>query len=61
MKDTDSKPYVHSHVTIGGHEFLTSEGHLFEARCGDGTEVFIETLSLPLPRMLCEAAGLARL
>ena len=57
----DSKPFMHAHVTISGDDFLTYGGHLFEARCGVVTEVFIEPLSVPLPRIHCEAIGLARL
>jgi uncharacterized protein len=57
----EGKPFMHAHVTISGHDFLTYGGHLFDAKVGVVTEVFIEPLSVPLPRIYCEAIGLARL
>jgi predicted DNA-binding protein with PD1-like motif len=57
----EGKAFMHAHITVSGHDFKVFGGHLFDARVGVVTEVFLEPLTVPLPRVYCEAIGLARL
>lgn len=45
---------------LGGPDFRTLGGHLFQAKTGVVVEVFVTPLQDPLPRMLCEEIGLPR-
>jgi predicted DNA-binding protein with PD1-like motif len=56
----DGRPFMHAHAAIGGPDWSTRGGHLFEARVGVVMELFIEPLEAPLPRIMCPAIGLPR-
>lgn len=56
----DGEPFLHAHVVLGGPEFKTLGGHLFQAKTGVVVEVFITPLETPLPRIMCEEIGLPR-
>lgn len=56
----EGKPFLHAHVVITGHDFQAYGGHLFDSKVGVICEVFVEPVSTPLPRILCEAVGLPR-
>ncbi len=56
----DGEPFLHAHVAISGPDFQVQGGHLFDARVGVVVEMFVEPCDGPLPRMYCDAIGLAR-
>ena len=56
----DGKPFLHAHVAIGGSDFRTFGGHLFDGKTGVVIEMFIVPLGRPLHRIPCDEIGLAR-
>lgn len=56
----DGKPFLHAHAALGGRDFQSFGGHLFEAKVGVVVEMFIRPTDAPLLRIPCEKIGLAR-
>ena len=54
----DGRPFAHLHVTLGGREFQTLGGHLFEARVGATVELVVRLLPGYQLRTLDDATGL---
>jgi len=54
----DGRPFAHLHVTLGGREFQTLGGHLFEARVGATVELVVRPLPGYQLRTLDDATGL---
>ena len=56
----DGAPFLHAHVAISGHDYITYGGHLFDAKVGVAVEMFIRPLEKPLHRFMCDDIGLPR-
>lgn len=54
----DGRPFAHLHVTLGGRDFRTIGGHLFEGRVGATVELVIRKLPGYQLREKDEATGL---
>jgi predicted DNA-binding protein with PD1-like motif len=57
----EGKPFMHAHVTFAGSDYHVRGGHLFDATIAVVGEIFLNPISVPLPRIHCAAIGLARL
>jgi len=54
----DGKPFIHSHITIGNHNFNTLGGHLFEMKVAVVGEFIIREIDSDACRKLDEEIGL---
>ena len=54
----DSKPFFHIHTVLGGADFKTYGGHLFNADVAVTAEIIFRPLDLEIERTLDEGIGL---